>query len=947
MQDQNQAAFINRIAELLTARHRHQLDRVAVVFPNRRAAIFLRQAIANQVKDFVWSPQIYSTQDFVNRLFPSVVLEAQELVFELFEVYKKCMAEKADDFESFLQWAPALLHDFNDIDLYVSNPKELFDFLSEAKAIELWSPEIGKLSEMQQQYLQFWQSLFQLHRQFRQHLKGQNKAYPGMAYREVAEMPLEQYTLQGIEKIYFAGFNALTSAEKIIMQRLCENGLAEMIWDADAYYFNDPLHEAGNFLRRIAQDWGVFTEISPGNDLLEKPREIHSIGVAKNMAQVQTAGRIIEKLLTEGVSLSDIALVLADESLLPAQLEYLPAAVEKVNITMGYPLQATGASVLLKQLIRWHISSIQLSQRLKSDQQLCYFSTTEKLMQHPLLQKLLSEKSALKSWMSYAAQNIESKNIYLHCAELQQSVNHVGLEPLKDFFEPQSIHNGQLLMNKLVQLFDQLLYTDALQSKDEQIELEALFKLRKILNATLLHLEKYQTNISLPSLEQMLLQQIMAGNISFVGEPLEGLQIMGMLETRCLDFPHVIMVSVNEEILPKGRSNHSFIPLDIRRKFALPVFNDSDAIFSYHFYRLLQRSKEVYLLYNTEPDELGKGEPSRFILQLEQELKDSKTKFERHVAPSDTLNSIASFHIRIEKDEQVMARLNNAAAYGLSPSAINTFNTCSLKYYFQHVLGITTDEEMEESMGMHEMGNAIHNVLEHALTPYKGKTLTLESLNNALPTLHVKINAALSAAVGGKRIDFGRNQLYALVAARITENFLRHESAFVIDNQVEILQLEEVLQAELPLDALGIKLKLRGKADRIDRIGGVHRIIDYKTGGADPKKLKYSSLIAFDEQDTDHAKVVQLLCYAYMYLQMNSNVDVVQPMIFGLQKRDYRMPLRFDERIMILRGDLPLISNFLSDVLSPLFDQQLDFMQTDDHEACRYCDFNSVCNRLV
>lgn len=947
MQDQNHPAFINHIAELLTARHRHHLDRVAVVFPNRRAAVFLRQAIASQIKDFVWSPQIYSTQDFINQLFPSVVIEAQELVFELFEAYRKCMAEKADDFESFLQWAPALLHDFNDIDLYVSNPKELFDFLSEAKAIELWSPESGQLSEMQQQYLQFWQSLFQLYGQFRKHLKDQNKAYPGMAYREVAEMSVAECALKGIEKIYFAGFNALTSAEKIIMRRLCENGLAEMIWDADAYYFNDPLHEAGSFLRRIAQEWGAFTDIRSGNDLLEKPREIHAIGVAKNMAQVQTAGRIIEKLLADGVSLSEIALVLADESLLPAQLEYLPAAVEKVNITMGYPLQATGAAVLLKQLIRWQISSIQLSQRLKADQQLCYFATTYKLMQHPLMQKLLSEKSALKSWMNYVEQNIQSKNIYVHSAELQQHIHHVGLEPLKDFFEPQSIHNGKLLMTKLVKLFDFLLYADVLQSKDEQIELEALFKLRKILNASLQHFEKYQTNVSLPALEQMLLQQIMMGNISFIGEPLEGLQIMGMLETRCLDFPYVIMVSVNEEILPKGRSNHSFIPLDIRRKFALPVFNDSDAIFSYHFYRLLQRSKEVYLLYNTEPDELGKGEPSRFILQLEQELKDSKTKFERHIAPSDTLDAIASFHIRIEKDEQVMARLNNAAAYGLSPSAINTFHTCSLKYYFQYVLGITTDDEMEESMGMHEMGNAIHDVLEHTLTPYKGKIITIESLKNALPPLSKNINAALGKAVGGKRIDFGRNQLYALVAERITENFLRHESVFVIDNQVEILQLEEVLEAELPIKALGIKIKLRGKADRIDRIGGVHRIIDYKTGGADPKKLKYSSDIDFDEQETDHAKVIQLLCYAYMYLQMNPSADVVQPMIFGLQKRDYRMPLHFDDRIMIARHDLPLISNFLSDVLSPLFDIQLDFMQTDNHEVCRYCDFNAVCNRLV
>jgi hypothetical protein len=948
MQNQQFDTFIDQLAAMLLGKHAHELDKIAVVFPNRRASVFLRKAIARQSQSYTWSPVIFSTQDFVKDRSELEIADPQDLLFELYEAYHQKFGEQADEFDQFIQWGGSLVHDFNEIDLYVEKPAALFSYLSEAKAIELWAENMGELSAMQKQYLHFWNTLSQLYFDFRALLLSKAKAYPGMAYRKLAEMHAVDLMKGEQQHIYFAGFNALNKAEEQFMKKLCKENLAEMIWDADAYYFDNPMHEAGLFLRNIKNSWKDITSIIPEQQLQQRKRAVHAVGQAKHMAQVQTAGKIVSKLINEGKPISDIALVLADESLLPAQLEHLPPEVKAVNITMGFPLHASAASVLLRSILRFIIDSNRLSNRLQSKDLLCYSHQLKKLLTHTLCRQWIGTGKLNLSIEAFLAKIQAEKTIYVNATSVAGLfAAEEAFQAFGELFEPISAHDGKTMIERMLHFFNQLLKTLHEHPQADHLETESVFGVKKVLQISKLYFDKYERSIGIMAMEQWINQQLKGGNIPFYGEPLEGLQIMGMLETRCLDFKYIVMVSVNEEILPKGKSNNSFIPLDIRKKFGLPVFNDSDAVFSYHFYRLMQRCDEAFLIYNTEPDELGKGEASRFVLQLFQEMKDFNTVLYKHLAPSDELIADKEQVITIPKDIASIERIESLADYGISPSAINTFQACSLRYYFKYILNVKTNDEADEQVGMDELGTAVHNALEHIYKPFISKHLNVKKLETSRDELQTLIHKELSQAIGGKRIDFGRNKLYAIVAERLASNFLKFEAEELGKNETTLIGLETELKAVLTLPKSNHTITLKGKADRIDRRGDVIRIIDYKTGSVKEKSLKLDTSIELNDQKNDLPKVIQLLCYAYIYLKANKDVNAVQPAIFGLRQRNYTMPLLFNDSLIISREELPLIEQLLQDLLEPLFDFNIPFYQTDDHEQCKYCDFIAVCNRMA
>jgi len=940
--------FIDEIAAMLLQKHSDELDKICVVFPNRRASVYLKESLAQQSEKIIWSPEIFSTQDFVASHSNCAIEEPLALLFHLYDAYKSLQLSSYDDFDIFSDWALGLLSDFNEISLYVDNPDALFNYLNEAKAIELWAEQLDELTVMQKNYLSFWKMLSSLYKKYNEVLLTKKLANAGSAFRQVAGLEAEAFITNKRKHIYFAGFNALTKAESDFMKKLCAAGYATMLWDADAYYYQNPNHEAGHFLRKIEREWHSLDSITASNRILEQERNITIIGNAKNIAQTQTAGRIVKKLYDEGANLSEIAIVLADESLLLPQLEALPDAIEKVNITMGYPLQSTSAAGLVKQLLKLITESQKLSKRQNESTRLFYSHAVNALFNNPLISNYFDLISHGKIEKKLANAALFSKSFYVNVDDLNALLSSAGVDHYFIDLLGQNINNPIQLANNLIAFLDAMLHVFLKhENRIDSMTSESIFLVRNLIYNVSQLIANHHVEINLQSFEKLISRQLNAQQINFFGEPLAGLQLMGMLETRCLDFKHLIMLSVNEGTLPKGRSNNSFIPIDIKKLFGIPVFSDSDAIFSYHFYRLLQRSSNVYLLYNTEPDELGKGEPSRFIMQLQHELKDSKTKFFKTIEPNQKKLEQTALDISIPKNDEIMRILNERAEFGLSPSAINTFMSCGLKYYFNYVLRVTVPNEQDESFGMDELGTAVHDVLEQLYKGFLNHQIEHTQLELLSKNINENIKSSLKNSFGGKNPDFGRNKLLALVAQRFAENFLKQEISAVANENIQLLSVETSFETHIELPDSNRKIKLKGLADRIDRIGDLVRIIDYKTGKVDASKLKFVDAADFFDGNKDTSKVLQLLLYAYIYLKENPTINKVQPAIFALRNfSKLNNPINFNGNYIVTQEDLPIIEDLLSSILSDLFHPDYEFSQTDDRKICEYCDFAGVCNRL-
>ena len=484
------------------------------------------------------------------------------------------------------------------------------------------------------------------------------------------------------------------------------------------------------------------------------------------------------------------------------------------------------------------------------------------------------------------------------------------------------------------------------------LELEYLFAFTKIIKrAQALMLDYPGSIVDIKTLQNILKQIIRSTTLPFYGEPLMGLQVMGMLETRTLDFENIILLSCNEDILPSGKTMNSFIPFELKRYFGLPTYNDKDAIFAYHFYRLIQRAKNIYLLYNTESDALGSGEKSRFLTQLIHELP----KVNKNVVIEEKLVNIPvnvdnpGNVISIRKTAAIIEKLNIKAAKGFSPSLLNTYRNCSLQFYFQAIAGIKEAEEVEETIGADTLGNTIHEVLETLYQPFVGKKINatdIRELKKQVETLTISI---FEREYSKTEISYGKNLLTIKVALKFLNNFLDSEIKAIGKYEKEgkpliIKNLEQKLETTLTIKDQTIKL--HGNADRIDNVGSLTRIIDYKTGIAGDKELKLEEWTNM-QTDSTLAKSFQLLMYAWMYQKMNP--ALTDNMISGIITfRELSAGLK---TVKINNNDLldiTVLKNFeeqLGNILSEIFDSNVQFTQALDHNNCEYCAFKGICNR--
>lgn len=949
-------AFLDKTAEYIYNTWGDDLGKLCIVLPNRRAGLFLKKNLGKYAAKTIWSPAIFSIEDFITSLSGMNVIDPVYLQFELFKVYREIEGDKAKEYSEFLKWGRILLNDFNEIDKYLVDPGKLFEFLNDAQAIAMWNPDNRALTPFELNYLHFYNSLKVFYDRLIEILLHKRQVYLGLAYRKVAEDIENHATQLQWKKIVFVGFNALTTAEKKIIYTLEKFNKAELIWDTDRYYMDDEDQEAGRFIRNYTgeKEQKNFRWIE--DNFTEGEHVINIIGVPQNVLQAKATGQILSEISTDDRAMKHTAVVMNDESLLAPLLNSLPENIGSFNLTVGLSLNNTPLFQLINSIFNLQINILKFDYGGAKASKI-YFRDLLKVIEHPYFTTISEHKD-----ISMLTDKIRSSNkVFFSLKDLRNDYLNQDYDPprlIEDMFKPW-MNDADFAITCILQLITELKnkFTDkqsGQQSLNNPIllDLEYLFYFSKVFQRMKTLLIDYPYVENIQTLKELFLQLTSSINIPFYGEPLKGLQIMGMLETQALDFENLIILSVNEDFIPTGKSGNSFIPFEIRCKFSLPTYKERNAVFAYHFYRLLQRTKKAFLLYNTEPGDLGGGEKSRFITQLLYELPkyNKKIRIKESILSLPLGNEKIDDSITINKSDSIQGKLEELAVHGFSASALNTWRNCSLQFYFKYVVGLEESEDVEETIEAGTLGTVVHNVLETFYSPLINKLLLKNDVDRMKSYVDTFTRDAFRKNYKNGDIDFGKNLLVVKVVSEFINNFLEKEAGFLSDNssQLHILEIEEKVETFINIGEGGAKklIKLKGVIDRIDKTGGKIRIVDYKTGKVEPRDLKIK---AWEDlaSDSKLGKCFQLFFYTYLFNKTRkSNLSELEPGIISFRNLSggfLRMDLPDEEDIS--ENVMNKFENILRSVLNDIFDPSIPFEQTDKTENCRYCAFQSVCNR--
>ncbi len=963
-------SFLEKTVDYLHTKYGDDVSELCIVLPNRRAGLFLKTHFSKKLKKTFWSPEILATEDFVSLLAELEVADSTTLLFELYETVKQIGKRDIETFDEFSKWGQILLSDLNEIDRYLVDHKQLFGNLKDIKELEAWSLNSEEtLTDFQKQYLEFWKLLGEYYKNFSERLLSQHQAYQGMAYRIVADNVEERVAKHPWKKIIFAGFNALNKAEEEIIAKLLNTDKAEIIWDTDSYYINNINQEAGRFIRKYRQS-GKFLKLLPSDKessdrnltieetlLSTEKKTITVIGAAKNVAQAKVAGSLVEEIKKTDPLLQATAIVLADENLLFPVLHSLPENLKDINVTMGYPLKNTPVAGYFDLVFAMHENGLKLAQG-KANYSF-YHSDVVKLLSHAYTATALYTVSK-EYTIRPVLQAIQQRNIVF-----------IGLKMLKAIFEEfkcekefevlsgifkhwQTPPDAIECVHYLIEILKNgiVLQQDKNDENKASLELEYLFAFTKIIKRIQVLMEQYPESVGdLKTLRSIVNQIVRSSTLPFYGEPLMGLQIMGMLETRTLDFENVILISCNEDILPSGKAVNSFIPFELKRVFGLPTYGDKDSIFSYHFYRLLQRATNIHLLYNTESDALGSGEKSRFLTQLIYELPkvNPNVTITEQLVSIPIINNGSEHEISIEKSNSVLEKLKLKSETGFSPSLLNIYRNCSLQFYFHAIAKLKEAEEVEETIGADTLGNVIHETLESFYKPLVGKKLQVTDITEMKKKVEETTLAFFKVKYSETEVSYGKNLLTFKVALKFINNFLDAEIGNIQKAEKEgtpiiIKALEHELESNLSVGEHTIKVK--GTADRIDTLGSTTRIVDYKTGLADSKELKLDD---WDDLRTNSglAKSFQLLTYAWLYQKENPAIkeNIVSGIITFRELSAGLKTVKVNDSVNLNMDVLADFEKQMLVLLSEIFDTSLRFTQTKEVDNCEYCAFKGICNR--
>ena len=827
--------FLSKIiSELLS--ETSDLSQTVVVLPGKRPVVFLKQILKEQ-KYEGFLPEFFTVDELIKKISGKQHIQGISLWLFGYDVYKKIYPEET--LENFLKWFPTLLKDWDDMLKFSEEDKAVLEYMLDDERIKNWGETLGDGDNVRKRNLNFWKKMNVFLPKLKENLQTKGWATDGIIHETVREK-ISDFAEETETKFVFCGFNALTPLEEKLIRELLQKGKAECFFQADEYYIKDLKQEAGKFLRKHMH-WKEFNENRKfqwiENSFCEE-KNIKVYEIAGNVAQTKILPEILQEIPKENYSKT--AVVLLDENLLLPSLDAV-SFVDNLNITMGFPIKNLGFSGAVKKL--FYLQK-QLEKNDKSYYYLDVFSVLEEFPDNEEDKKIIDRFTA----------KIEDENIvYISKKMMQESLGELS------YFQLFEKRTAAELLEDLSNFCYQLKFREIDDILYENVSLfETTFKILKN------HMKDYDFEISIDALEVLMNQLVNSENLDFQGEPLEGLQFMGLLETRLLDFENIILLSVNEGKLPLGNTQNTYLPFDVRRNFGLNTFLENDSIYAYHFYRLLQNAKNIYLLYNALGSGVNTGEKSRFITQMEME---SPHKME-HIVIENTSEPILQEPIIIEKTEKVLEKLNEWKSR-ISASHLISYLYNPIDFYLNNILKARETEEMEEELSQRNYGNLVHYALDKLYKGKKSKILKASDIEDLKPEIDSAINSAIAKLKHQPELyERGMNYIHKSMAAKVVEHILDYDLDLIkAGNSLEIISLEEGINAEFSLDENGEKINFIGYIDRIDRLNGVLRVIDFKTAKAKnlsvkPKEEKLEDFMS----SADSKQALQLSIYAYMVL---------------------------------------------------------------------------------
>ncbi|MCL3781519.1 PD-(D/E)XK nuclease family protein [Prolixibacteraceae bacterium JC049] len=954
--------FLEEVAKYIFTEHQENLHQVTLVFPNRRAGVFFKGYLQGLIEQPVLSPQITTINELVQNFSQLRKSDPLTLIVKLYGIYQQ-VTGSSESFDDFYYWAEMLIGDFDDLDKYLVKADDLFRNIADLKEIDeafeylsddqkeflrnFWG-NIGKIKKSQNStdFLELWEVLNEVYIQFKALLHNSGEAYEGMIYREmVNRLNAGEQIADSNNPIYFIGFNAINPCEKALFAHLKKIGIARFLWDYDDYYVNDNRHEAGMFMRENLKRFPAPENFSIASEF-KKDKKIQLVVVPSKVGQTQAlAYWMQQKGITAEKQFDKTAVVLGEENLLLQTLGALPDNYSHVNVTMGYPFSASPVCSLLNTLLELQKTVV----GAETKQPKLGYRSVLAVLNHPLVRQIDDEGAIrlrdeiLKHNKVYIAPQEVAKDAFwqsiFRVVNSSMDIGDYLLAALRKVFS--QVTDGKT--ESIVQEYVYQAYVAINRFKDVVTEWgDSVLDMSKVKRETVFRIvDRYLGGISVP----------------FEGEPLGGLQVMGILETRNLDFENVFMLSVNEGIMPSGGGAASFVPYQLRRAFGMPSVEQMDAMYAYYFYRTIQRAKNVFLFYNPVANGLNSGEMSRYIYQLKFE---SGIEVEEHTLLYD-IEGAEQKEILIAKNEAMIDGLaQRFAKYPLSPSALNTYMECGMRFYFRYVAGLREPREVTQEIGPDVFGSILHTSLEELYKPMVGKQITVDTLDSVLKN-NGQIDAVINKAFNQeyfnqqKEVDktpelVGRNRLIFRVIKKTIKEFVRQDKKIA---PFQIKSLEENVVGRFPVHANDkqYQIQIGGFIDRLDYVDGKLRVIDYKSGS---DKLDFSDVESlFNRDKMDRRKAAfQTLLYAQLVAQKYTEHNIIHPGIYQIRDvySDEFNPL-FKTKVdgweqmgyNAVEGDF---REGLNKLLTEIFDVRIAFAQVDEKKnKCGYCPYNAICHR--
>jgi len=993
------APFLQRTAEDLYAKYGHDLTSIAVVFPNNRARLFFSEHLYKVAGKPVWTPGFVTISDLIRQQSSLNIADPLALVGYLYEIYLR-ESGKDESFDEFYLWGEILLSDFDDVDKNLADAHQLFrnireqaaytdtlEHLSEEQvaSIQLFFKNFNpdRKTELKRRFIENWNILYEVYDGFQSTLMKKGLAYEGMLYRGVIEK-LKADGPDGFsyDKYAFVGFNVLNNCEIALFTLLNKAGKALFYWDYDEFYLRHPRHEAGRFMRQNLDKFPNELD-KKGFDVFEKsPKKIQFISASTENAQARFLPEWIKSLKEDFIP-ADTAVVLCNEGLLLSVLHSVPDEVRELNVTMGFPMIQTPIFNLMNEIATLHADGYQSDADGRYNHRYVL-----PILQHPLTRQISKEAERLEK-------ELRSKNSF------RPSVHELQRDPfLTNIFTP--AQDPKTLAKCLLETCRQLAQKNlpieeeekTIQTQEERHEFdplhaEAIFRCYSLTRRLHSLLEDGVIEVNIHTFQKLLYKILSTASIPFSGEPVRGMQIMGMLETRNLDFKNVLLLSVNEGMLPKSGGETSFIPFNLRKGFGLTTTEHKDSIFAYYFFRLLQRAENISLVYNTSTDGLNRGEMSRFMLQL---LIESNHEVSHHSLNS-SIELTTPRSIEIKKTDELLRTLRQK--YSLqtgkifSPTALNSLVDCSLQFYFKYIAGLKEADEVSEEIDGAALGNFFHHSAQYIYTSIllkkAGKDFSVQAVEEAIDK--GTINEAIQMRSISNTIEAtdlepwlkGLQQIEKVVDHYFRRDFfqLKDENTPLEFNGEQLIkrklitgflktllkldlertpfemtamekEVSEIFEAETPEGK--VSLRIGGIIDRIDQKYGDIRILDYKTGGTPRNPESVEAL--FENSANRSSYIFQIFLYSIILKKKNPEVRIAPQILYihKAAKDDYSPVITFGT--FKQKKDVDDIGEYeayfrekLNELLSRLFDPTRNFVQTEVLEKCTYCDYKRICRR--